>query len=81
MNPKKYGYGTRAESQKKHGYDGWLWLLWNSYTNSTEVRLTKGQESYLFGEGNGLLHPLFVVDKYLASTTKFHQIVNWEKVQ
>lgn len=77
INPQKYGYGKRAEAIKKHGNDGWIWLLWNSYTNQTEVKLTKKQDSYLFGEGNGLLHPLFVLDRYLASTSKIHLIVNW----
>jgi hypothetical protein len=40
MGPNKYGYGKRAEALKNHGNDGWIWLLWNSYTNSTEVALT-----------------------------------------
>lgn len=73
--------GERALAKRDPNNEGWVWLLWNAADNSTEMRSTYGQDTFLDGRGNGLLYPLLCWDKHLAATADLHHITNWTKVE
>lgn len=74
--------GQRAESKlDTDKTTGWIWVLYDSVEDKLVVKTTNDKKSsYLDGSGNGLLHPILVLDKVLAcSVDDVHHIVNWKK--
>lgn len=72
--------GGRMESKRDPKSQGWVWLLYNSDTDALEARSYGDQTSFLAGEGNGILHPLLILDKFLAcAIDDVHYVINWKK--
>lgn len=73
--------GQRADAKKDSAYNGWLWVLYNSETDMFEIESVNDQTTYLQGKGNGLLHPILVMDKFLGTQiADIHTIINWLEV-
>lgn len=74
--------GERSENKNNEKTNGWIWVLYDSVNDKLIVKNTDDNKStYLDGTGNGLLHPILVLDKILAcSAEDIHYIINWKKV-
>lgn len=69
------------DARKDFRTRGWLWVVYNSELDRLEVHKKKESETFLDGSGNGILHPILVMDVALAcSVDNIHVITNWYKV-
>ena len=82
QHPFQFFRGERKNSKNFKTSEGWLWVLYNSQKDTLEVKSVNDQTSYLDGTGNGIYHPLLIMDKILGcGIDDIHVMINWKKAE